>query len=421
MNSIKKRLCNPIVTLCVLYGAGTAHADAVTDWNAIMEATVAAPPTNPFFQARWGAIVQLAVFEAVNAVVGDYEPYLGTITAPPWASPDAAAIAAAYRTLVTLRPGSALALDAARAQSLAAIPDGPAKDAGIAVGEAAAASMLVLRANDGWNAVVPYTPGTDPGDWQPTPPLNAPALLPGWGLVTPFGLEEGSQFRAPPPPGLHSGNYANDYNEVRLVGRIDSHFRPQDRTDVALFYAAATPIQVFNPAARQVSAAQGKTLSENARIFALLAMAMADGSIAVFDTKYFYNRWRPITAIWYADLDDNHRTDPDPTWLPLIATPPFPSFSSAHATLSGAARAVLERAFGKHRLAITLTNPQLGLVLNYTSWKQITDDIDDARVYGGIHFRFDQEAGAHQGRKVGKYILRNYLRSGHDVDDGDDD
>ncbi len=136
---------------------------------------------------------------------------------------------------------------------------------------------------------------------------------------------------------------------------------------------------------------------------------MADGSIAVFDTKYFYNRWRPITAIWNADLDDNHWTDPDPTWLPLIATPPFPSFSSAHAALSGAARAVLERAFGKHGFAITLTNPQLGLVLNYTSWKQITDDIDDARVYGGIHFRFDQEVGAHQGRKVGKYILRNFL------------
>ena len=420
MNCINKRLCIPIVAACVLHGAGTAQADAVTDWNAIMQTTVSAPPTNPFFQARWGAIVQLAVFEAVNAVVGDYEPYLGTITAPPGASPDAAAIAAAYRTLVTLRPGSAAALDAARAQSLAAIPDGPAKDAGIAAGEAAAAAMLLLRANDGWDAVVPYTPGTDPGDWQPTPPAFAAASFVQWGQVTPFGLAAGSQFRAPPPPALHTGKYANDYNEVKLVGRIDSPFRPQDRTDVARFYAAATPIQIFNPAARQVSAAQGKTLSENARIFALLAMAMADGSIAVFDTKYFYNRWRPVTAIWNADLDDNEQTEPDPTWLPLITTPAFPSYSSAHATLSGAARAVLERAFGKHGLAITLTNTQLGLVLNYTAWKQITDDIDDARVYGGIHFRFDQEAGAHQGRQVGKYILRNYLRSSLDDDDFDD-
>ena len=157
--------------------------------------------------------------------------------------------------------------------------------------------MLLLRANDGWDAVVPYTPGTDPGDWQPTPPAFAPALLPGWGQVTPFGLEEGSQFRLPPPPALHTGKYANDYNEVKLVGRIDSPFRPQDRTDVARFYAATTPVQTWNPAARQVSAAQGKTLSENARIFALLAMAIGDGSIAVFDTKYHYNFWRPVTAI----------------------------------------------------------------------------------------------------------------------------
>jgi len=150
--------------------ASPAHADTVTDWNAIMQATVSTAPSNPFFQARWGAIVQLAVFEAVNAIEGDYEPYLaGVIIAPPGASPDAAAIAAAYRTLVTLRPGSAAALDAARAASLAAIPDGPAKDAGIAAGEDAAAAMLLLRANDGWNAVVPYTPGTAPGDWQPTP------------------------------------------------------------------------------------------------------------------------------------------------------------------------------------------------------------------------------------------------------------
>src|SRR5437016_863026 len=175
----------------------TVRADAVTDWNAIMQATVTAPPTNPFFQARWGAIVQLAVFEAVNAIEEDYEPYLGLIDAPPWASPEAAAIAAAHRTLVTLRPGSAAALNAARAASLAAIPDGPAKDAGILAGENAAAAMLLLRAGDGWNAIVPYTPGTDPGDWQPTPAAFAPAAFTQWGQVTPFGLAAGSPFRLP--------------------------------------------------------------------------------------------------------------------------------------------------------------------------------------------------------------------------------
>src|SRR5262249_5341930 len=153
---------------------------------------VSAPPTNPFFQARWGAIVQLAVFEAVNAIEGDYQPYLGTIVAPPGASSEAAAIAAAHRTLGILRPDSTAALDALRASSLAAIADGPAKDAGIRVGEDAAAAMLALRANDGsaQAASLPYTPGTDPGDWRPTPPAGAPAFLPGWGQVTPFGLED---------------------------------------------------------------------------------------------------------------------------------------------------------------------------------------------------------------------------------------
>jgi PAP2 superfamily len=424
MNRINKRLCIPIVATSVLLTAGRARADAVTDWNAIMQATVTAPPTNPFFQARWGAIVQLAVFEAVNAVVEDYEPYLGTIDAPPWASPDAAAVAAAYRALVTLRPGSAATLDVLRAQSLAAIPDGPAKQAGIVAGEEAAAAVLLLRADDRSDqaANAPYTPGTGPGVWQPTPPALAPAFLPGWGLVTPFGLLEGSQFRLPPPPALQTGKYAKDYNEVKLVGRIDSLFRPQDRTDVARFFAVTTPVMAFNAAARQVSAAQGKTLSENARIFALTAMAICDGSIAVFDTKYYYNRWRPVTAIWGGATDGNKKTEPDPTWLSLIVAPAFPSYPSAHATLSGAARAVLERAFGKDGEAITLTNPQVpGVVLNYTSWEQITNDIDDARIYGGIHFRFDQEAGAHQGRQVGRYILRHYLRSARDDDDCDDD
>lgn len=397
----------------------SAHADTVTDWNAIMEATVTEPPRNPNFQTRWGAIVQLAVFEAVNAIEGDYEPYLGgLIVAPAGASPDAAAIAAAHLTLVTLRPGSAVALDAARAASLAAIPDGQAKEDGIAVGETAALAMLLLRVGDGWDAVVPYTPGTEPGDFQPPP---AGAFLPGWGLVPPFGLVAGSQFRLPAPPALHTGKYANDYLEVMLLGRIDSPFRPQDRTDVARFYAAASPVQVFNSAARQVSAAQGKSLSENARIFALLAMAMGDASIACWDTKYHYNFWRPQTAIQNGDLDGNAGTDWDPTWLPLIATPAHPSYASGHATVSGAARAVLERAFGKDGHAITLTNPSPtlppGFVLNYAAWDEITDDVDDARIYGGIHFRFDQEAGAQQGRQVGSYILRNYLRSPDDVDE----
>jgi hypothetical protein len=170
-------------------------------------------------------------------------------------------------------------------------------------------------------------------------------------------------------------------------------------------------VQIWNPAARQVSAAQGRTLSENARIFALLGMAISDASIAVYETKYYYNFWRPVTAIRAGATDSNDKTDPDGSWLPLIATPAFPSYPSGHATLSGAARTVLERLMGKQDIAITLSSPALGVILHYTEWKQICDDIDDARIYGGIHFRFEQEAGARQGRDVGHYMLDNYLRA----------
>ena len=365
-----------------------------------------APPTNPFFQARSAAIVQLAVFEAVNAIVGDYEPYLGTIVAPPGASPDAAAIAAAHRTLVALHPGSAAALDTLRAQSLAAIPDGPAKEAGIAVGEAAAAAMLLLRADDGWRrrralhagdrsrrlaadaarvrAGAPARLG--PGD--PVRPRGGLAVPPAAAARAPHGQvrerlqrgQGGRPGRQPVPP-------AGPHRCRALLRRRHS--------------GAAV-----EPGRRQASAAQGKTLSENARIFALLAMAMADGSIAMFDTKYHYNFWRPVTAIRAGDLDGNRRTDPDPDWLPLIPTPPFPSYPSAHATLlrrrPRGARAGLRQGRPRHHAD---HSPLPAVVLNYTAWKQITDDIDDARIYGGIHFRFDQEAGDRSGTPRREYIL----------------
>jgi hypothetical protein len=387
-------------------------ADEVTDWNAIMQTTVAGGNAN--VQARSAVIVQLAVFEAVNSIVGDYEPYLG-MTGPQGASPNAAAATAAHGVLVALHSASNAVLTAKLVLSLAQIPDGPAKEAGIAVGEQTALAMLAARANDGAATAqsVPYTPGTNPGDWQPAPPTFTVASQPGWGLVLPFGLEAGSQFRLPPPPPIGSGRYALDYNEVKLVGNTNAgpDIRPKDRTDVARFFSVSSPVQAWNQAARQVSAAQGKTLSENARIFALVAMAICDASIAAYDTKYYYNTWRPMMAIRGGDQDGNHKTELDGGWFPLITTPAFPSYPSAHATLSGAARTVVEQVFGKHDLAITLTSPRApGIVLNYTEWKQICIDIDDARVYGGIHFRFEQEAGGHQGQDVGHYILDNHLR-----------
>ena len=383
-----------IVSLALTLTPLVASADAVSDWNAIMQSTVATQ--NPFAQGRFAAITQLAVFEAVNAISGDYAPYLGTISAEPGASPDAAAVAAAHRVLVNYFPAAAPTLDAARAASLDDIPDGAAKEAGITVGEAAAVAMIASRANDGSAPPAFHTPAPPtPGEWQRTagcPPAGG--ILRHWGNVVTFGLEDGSQFRADPPPSLTSAKYSNDYREVSMVGGVNSTERPADRAEVARFYNVVLAVATWNPAVRQVADAQGASLSEKARAFALLNMAISDALVTVMETKYFYTFWRPETAI--------------PSFAPFIPTPCFPGYPSAHASSAYAARAIAERLFGDSGHSITLSNG--GITLRYTSFEEITEDIDDARVYGGIHFRFDQKAGAKQGRQIGQYLFRNWLR-----------
>jgi hypothetical protein len=415
-----KRYCAATV---LLFSSAIARADVVLDWNAIMVTTLSGQP--PFPQARFAAITQLAVFEAVNAITGDYKPYLGTIIAPPGASAEAAAVAAAHTVLKNYFPGSAGSLDPARASSLATIPNGPAKDAGIAVGEAAAAAMIAARANDGSGPPEFYLPpSSNPGEWQLTPscPAGGGVFL-HWRNVTPFGIRSAGQFRPDPPPALTSAKYTRDYKEVKDVGGVTSTERPQDRADVARLYAAITPVALFNPIARQLGAAPGRSLSEGARAFALLNMAISDGAIAGFDTKYHYNSWRPETAIRFGDTDGNPRTDPDSSFVPFIITPCFPGYPSGHATLSNAAREVLERIYGGGPYSITLSTPAVpGVTLQYSKLKQITIDIDDARVYGGIHYRFDQEAGVDLGSRVGKYVYKHNLcpaQAGCGVDDED--
>ena len=409
-------LIGALIAVCLLFGGQAARADAVTrtdavlDWNAVMEKTVSQVP-DPFLQVRSATITQVAVFEAVNSITRDYEPYLGSVPAPPGASPEAAAIAAAHSALAGLHPDQIASLDAQRIASLAALPDGSAKDAGVAVGEAAALAVLAERIDDGSNTDTPYTHGPLPGQYRPTPPDFTPAFRPGLGQVKTFAIESGAQFRVPPPPALKSERYTRDYKEVKKVGEVNSTARPPDRADVARFYAANDAVQLYYPAARQASRAQGKTLAANARSFALLSMAMFDAAVACFDSKYFYDFWRPVTAIREGDRDANPRTREDLNWASFVPTPPFPSYPSGHASFGGAARRVLERMFGAGGHAITLASPLVpDVVLSYTTWKQITDDVNDARIYGGVHYRFDQEEAARQGRRVGRYVLRHWLR-----------
>jgi hypothetical protein len=393
----------------LLFGAATAIADPVSDWNAVVLATVSGQ--SPFAQARYAAITHLAVFEAVNAITGDYKPYLGTVTALPGASAEAAAVAAAYRVLATYFPASLPSLNAARATSLGSIPNGSAKDAGLAVGEAAANAMITLRADDGSAPPEFYVPPSfNPGEWQVTPSCPpAGGTLLQWRNVTPFGLAQADQFRSEPPPALTSSRYARAFNEVKTVGAINSTERPQDRSDVAQLYAAIAAPAVWNIVTSQIVAARHASLSERARAFALVNMALSDAGVAVFDTKYHYVFWRPETAIHFADVDGNPRTDADTSFVPFITTPCFPSYPSAHGTLSNAAREVLDRLYGDRHQFITISSPTLGITLSYRTLREITDDIADARVYGGIHFRFDQDEGAEQGRRVGEYIYRHYI------------
>lgn len=335
-----------VLMVSALFGSAAARADVVLDWNAIAVNTAVANKQNPFAQARYAAIVQLAVFEAVNSITHEYQPYLG-LTAPRDASADAAAVEAAYQVLNTYFPASQPTLYADLVNSLSSIPDGQAKSEGITAGDAAASAMLALRSNDGSSPAQFYVPGPPAlGQWEATascPIVNGVAvgIAFQWQNVTPFGIPSASDFLLDPPPALTSNKYAKTYNEVMTVGSIDSISRPQDRANVALFYAASSPTQVFNQAAEQVAQAKGRSLSENARALALINMAISDGLVSSFLNKYHYIFWRPETAIHAGATDGNPKTTGDPSWAPFITTPCFPSYPSNHGTAANAAAEVL--------------------------------------------------------------------------------
>ncbi len=420
-----KRTFGPfcILMLALSVVSVTASADVVLDWNAIAVNTAIANKQSPFAQARYAAIVQLAVFEAVNSITHEYQPYLGTIIAPKDASPEAAAIEAAYLVLSTYFPASQADLEADRTNSLASIQDGQAKTDGIFTGDAAAAAMTALRANDGSSPPQFYTPGPPtPGAWQATascPIVNGVAVGIGfqWQNVTPFGIASANDFLLAPPLVLTSNRYTKTYDEVMAVGSIDSTQRPPDRANVALFYAASSPTQVFNQVVEQVALEHSHSLSKNARVLALINMAMNDSLVASFLNKYHYIFWRPETAIHAGDTDGNPHTVGDPNWTPFIVTPCFPSYPSNHGSAGNAAAAILGWVYGEDGHSITLTNPAVpDIVLQYSSFNQITHDISDARVYGGIHFRTDQDAGEKLGKSVGRAVYRNNLRAAHEDD-----
>jgi hypothetical protein len=388
--------------------AGTSDV-VVREWNEIAFTTI--PPQPPFPANRDMAMVQLAVFEAVNAVTGKYAPYFGTINAPAGASPEAAAVIAAHDVLVSLVPGQAGPLGVRRDASLASIADGQSKTDGIAVGAAAAAAVLADRANDGSASAAFWMPtNSDPYEWQTYTgcPAGGGAFF-HWQSMKPFAIENSSQFRSAPPPPLVSAIYARDLNEVQAMGDVNSTLRSQDRTDVARLYAIYNPPSLWNRTLLQIAEGRNDEITDTARTMAVMNMAVSDAAVSVFETKYFYRIWRPVTAIPRADEDGNKRTNPG-SFTPLINTPCFPSYPSAHGSLSSAAMNVLARAYGRFGHSITIEHPSVpGFVLNYSDIRGMISDISDARVFGGIHFRFDQNAGEKQGQLIAGYVHNNSL------------
>jgi len=397
------------LALAALASAPGVRADIVTDWNELTLATQDAIPgairTPPAGRAL--AMVHIAIFDSVNAIDRAYTPYVVGPLADPSASPEAATAAAAHEVLVNLYPSRQGNLDAAYTASLGLIPDGDSKTKGISVGESVAALILALRSGDGSAITLPYTLPPGPGIYQPDPA----ALFVAWGKVTPFALKSGSQFRAEGPPGLGSAEYATDYNEVKSLGALNSTTRTPDETEAALFWMPNIQI-ICNNIARIAAAAHHNSLLENARLFALLNLAGADTSIAVMDTKYTYNFWRPRDAIHAGDTDGNDQTIADPTWTPLTYIGVHPDYVSQHAAVGGAAAQVLASFFGTDDFSFRITTSTApgGVFRSYASFSQAANENMNSRVWLGAHFRTACRHGLNQGKQVGNHVVHHFLQ-----------
>jgi hypothetical protein len=394
-------------------------ADTVLEWNVVAVDATRVAKLSPNAQTRALAMVHGAVFDAVNGIEGGYAPYLVNRRAPIWASEEAAAATAAHDVLVSVLPAQQATFDLALASSLAAVPDGKAEDAGVAFGKLVASRIIAERADDGSTDVVTYIPGTEPDDWQPTPPNFPTAALPQWATVEPFGIHSPDQFRAAPPPSLNSPEFTAAFNQMKSIGVATNSTRTDEQTDIARFWAGpggtVQPPGHWNSIARTVADDQDNSLSENARMFALLNIGMADALIAAWDTKYEYSFVRPVTAIRNADNDGNPDTVADPTWLPLLTTPGHPSYMAAHSTLSAAAATVLANFFSNDAIPFTSTAEISAggptITRSFDGFWEAAEEAGASRIYGGIHWSFDNEAGLESGRSIGEFVAGNLLRA----------
>lgn len=428
--------CLAIATLLALAISPAAWADAVIDWNATAS-TVVPSLGSPHFQARGMAIVQIAVHDALNSIIPRYESYTGVIAPSVGASPDAAVAAAARTALLALLANGSVqetVVNNAYVTALAAIPDGTAKTAGIAAGEAAAAAILARRVNDG--SATPhrsYSEAPIPGVYQPTPstpdPLNPATITPlmqGWGQLVPFALRRGDQFRVDPGEifDLTGAAYTREFNQVKTLGdaRIRGPAPNSEESDIARFWPGGAA--EWNPIARGIVAGLGLDAWQHARLFALMNMAVSDAHVAAQESKYAYKFWRPVTAIRRASEDGNPATIEDPYWSPLLVTPPYPDYPCNLPSIPAASAETLRRYFDTDDIPLTLTRtvppaslpppfaamPAKTITRSYDTLSAAVDEAAISRVYAGIHFHSGCRASARQGRAVAHFVFGHYLK-----------
>jgi hypothetical protein len=410
---MKKHLILLAAVFAVLAAPAVAQADAITEWNqnasTALFVTAAQPPQVSVVNM---AMIHGAVYDAVNAIDGGHDGYLlNSRIARRSDSKEAAAATAAYRMLLNLVPTQQLSLDPLYAASLATVPDGSAKTRGIAVGNAAAAAMIAARTDDGRFGGFRFTIGSLPGQWRPVLPAFVNDPFAWLKDVRPFLIESGAQFGSEGPAELTSTKYAREFNEVKSLGSATSTARTADET-LAARYWAENPPQTWSRIFRNLSAQQSVSLVDNARLFAMLYMTAADALITVWTDKAKFSFWRPITAIREADTDGNPHTAADPAWLPLIPTPPYTEHSSGHGGLSGSIAATLQDFFGTDHIGWTDTNVG-GLTRSFASFSGAIDEIVEARMWSGIHFRTADEQAAKIGRDVARYRQQHYFGPSH--------
>ena len=404
--SLFARPVRPLGTLAaallVMTGASRASADEVTRWNQAATDASTVADTNSLTESCVFSILHVAIHDAVNAVESRYEPYLPGTSPAPGASVDAAIASAAHATLIALLPKSKVSFDAALEETLRTISDDTRKAAGVKLGRAVAAAILAARENDGENRTVQYTPGTKPGEYCPTPPDFAPAFNAHWGSVTPFVLKSSAQFRPAAPPPVNSLRALAEIEEVKAIGGSKSVTRTAEQSEIARYWYESSP-RGWNRIAREVLAARHFDVWENARLFALVNLAMADGYIANFESKYHYNYWRPVTVI---------RQSGDSEWLSYLPTPPVPDYPSGHAVEGSAVATVMARFFNTDFISFSMTSgaPYPGITRKFWSFSEAARENAASRIINGIHFSTAVSAGYIQGERIGEWVFEHALR-----------